>query len=66
VKGWKESVTSTVQGTRKFLPTISSVLSKLANELYAWLEKDCWLIFWYGPTWHTEVKRELSIAAARG
>ena len=34
-------------------------LGTLAMELFRVAAKDCWLIFWYGPTWHTEVKLSL-------
>lgn len=30
-------------------------LSKLARELYRVAGRNCWCLFWYGPTWHTEV-----------
>ena len=30
-------------------------LKKLANELYRVAGKDCWMVFWFGPTWHSEV-----------
>lgn len=36
-------------------------LTTLTKELYRVASKDSWLIFWYGPTWHTEV-----ITALRG
>lgn len=32
-----------------------SFLDKLASELYRVAGRDCWLIFWYGPTWAHEV-----------
>ncbi len=30
-------------------------LSKLTKELFRVANKNCWMIFWYGPTWTTEV-----------
>ena len=37
-------------------------LNNLATELYRVAGRDCWLVFWFGPTWHTEVKRALKAA----
>jgi len=37
-------------------------LTKLSKELYRVAGKDCWLVMWYGPTWHTEVKKALEQA----
>lgn len=34
-------------------------LKRLAAELYRVAGKDCWLVFWYGPTWHHEVLTSL-------
>lgn len=30
-------------------------LDKLTKELYRVAGKDCWLVFWYGPSWHQAV-----------
>lgn len=30
-------------------------LKRLTEELYRVAGKDCWLVFWYGPTWHQQV-----------
>lgn len=30
-------------------------LKRLCTELYRVAGKDCWLVFWYGPSWHHEV-----------
>lgn len=30
-------------------------LKKLCSELYRIAGKDCWMLFWYGSVWHTEV-----------
>lgn len=37
-------------------------LKTLTKELYRVAAKDCWLIFWFGPTWHTEVITSLKEA----
>lgn len=34
-------------------------LATLTKELYRVAGKDCWLIFWFGPTWQAEVLRSL-------
>lgn len=35
---------------------------RLATLLYAKADKNCWLIFWFGPTWFCEVKAALEMA----
>lgn len=30
-------------------------VNQLASELFRVAGKDCWLVFWYGPTWHQTV-----------
>lgn len=35
---------------------------KLCSELYRVAGKDCWLVFWYGPTWHQLVLESLRAA----
>lgn len=37
-------------------------LNKLAPLLYQCGADDCWLNFWYGPTWHAEVRTALESA----
>ena len=37
-------------------------LTRLCSELFRVAGKDCWLVFWYGPTWHTEVLASLRSA----
>lgn len=37
-------------------------LRKLTNELYRIAGKDCWMIFWFGPTWQHEVLTNLRAA----
>jgi site-specific DNA-methyltransferase (adenine-specific) len=34
-------------------------LATLTKELYRVAGKDCWLIFWFGPTWQAEVLKSL-------
>ena len=55
VKAGGENVDSTVQGynevDKKEYPEF---LGKLTKELYRVAHKNCWMVFWYGPTWHTE------------
>lgn len=34
-------------------------LDRLTRELYRVAGKDCWLVFWYGPTWHQQVLESL-------
>jgi ParB/RepB/Spo0J family partition protein len=37
-------------------------LAKLTKDLYRVASKDCWMIFWFGPTWHVEVAAALRAA----
>ena len=34
-------------------------LRGLTDRLYKVASDQCWMVFWYGPSWHTEVKIEL-------
>lgn len=34
-------------------------LDKLTSELFRVAAKDCWMVFWYGQSWHTEVLASL-------
>ena len=55
-KAGKGSVTSTVTGYEEVpRDQYQEFLDKLTNELFRVAAKDCWLVFWYGPTWHHEV-----------
>lgn len=55
-KAGKDSVTSTVEGYKEVPEEVyDDFLNKLAKELYRVANKDCWLVFWYGPTWHHQV-----------
>jgi len=37
-------------------------LTRLARELFRVASFNCWLVFWFGPTWFTEVKEALKEA----
>lgn len=37
-------------------------LANIAGETYRVAAKDCWMVFWFGPTWHTQVRRALIYA----
>lgn len=52
--------TSTAQ-TYEEIPSeeYNDFLVRLTKELYRVAGKDCWLVFWYGPTWHTQVYQAL-------
>lgn len=55
-KAGKDSVGSTVDGYKEVASEVyGSFLEKLASELYRVAGKDCWLVFWFGPTWQREV-----------
>ena len=60
VKGSKDSSDSNVTSYNEIPQDQYAVfLGTLALELYRVAGPDCWLIFWYGPTWHQEVKLSL-------
>ena len=40
----------------------ADTILRLATLLYEKANRDCWLIFWFGPTWFCEVKAALEIA----
>ena len=62
-KASKDSVVSTVTSYHEIKPEeYNAFLKKITGELYRVAGKDCWLIFWYGPTWHTQVKVNLQSA----
>lgn len=55
-KAGKESVGSTVTGYKEVERSeYPDFLDRLTRELFRVAGKDCWLIFWYGPTWHQQV-----------
>jgi len=42
--------------------TYKGFLDNLTKELYRVAGKDCWLVFWFGPTWQAEVLESLRSA----
>lgn len=40
----------------------SAFLRRLCPLLYELASNSCWMVFWYGPTWHTDVKIQLIAA----
>ncbi len=63
VKSSKDSVDSTVHGYKEVATDDYQVfLDKLAVNLYERAADNCWLIFWFGPTWHYEVRESLKRA----
>lgn len=63
VKRSKDSVTSNVHTYNEVAKEAYPVfLTKLAKELYRVAHQHCWLVFWYGPSWHTEVLAALKAA----
>lgn len=55
-KASKDSVTSTVTGYKEVPEEVyDDFLNRLATDLYRVAGKDCWLVFWYGPSWHAAV-----------
>lgn len=55
-KGSKDSAGNNVDSYQE-VPTdqYEGFLDKLTHELFRVANKDCWLVFWYGPTWHHQV-----------
>lgn len=55
-KAGKENPNSTIHGYEE-VPTdqYEAFLEKLCTELYRVAGNDCWMVFWYGPTWHHQV-----------
>lgn len=62
-KGSKDSVDSTVHGYHE-VPSedYPEFLKALAEQLYKAAGPHCWLVFWFGPTWHYEVRESLKAA----
>lgn len=60
VKGSKDSAISTVHSYEEVpAADYKSFLDRLAKELYRVADRNAWLVFWFGPTWFTEVKAAL-------
>lgn len=63
VKASKDSIGSTVHGYQDVAAeSYPAFLEKLAKELYRVANQHCWLVFWFGPTWHHEVYTALTKA----
>lgn len=59
-KAGRDSVTSTVTGYKEVESSqYVEFLDRLTSELFRVAGKDCWLVFWYGQSWHTEVLASL-------
>jgi len=55
-KASKDSVDSTVHGYEEIeREKYPEFLDRITSELFRVAGKDCWLVFWYGPTWHQPV-----------
>lgn len=62
-KAAKEAVGSTVTGYKEVPEEhYEDFLDKLTKELYRVAAKDCWLVFWFGPTWQAAVLKSLQDA----
>lgn len=56
LKASKDNVASSVHDYNEIPATdYGQFLTKLAAELYRVAGRDCWLVFWFGPTWQREV-----------
>lgn len=63
VKGSKDSVNSTVHGYEEVpADKYQAFLKQLSKHLFDMAGPDCWLVFWFGPTWHCEVREALKDA----
>lgn len=59
-KASKDSVTSNVHSYEEVpADQYESFLDRLTSELFRVAGKDCWLVFWYGPSWHQAVLTSL-------
>lgn len=62
-KASKDSIGSTVDGYKEVHSSVyETFLTKLTTDLYRVAGRDCWMVFWYGPTWHAEVLAALTAA----
>lgn len=59
--GAKDNIEADVLNAYQDVPPeqYKEFLDRLAKELYRVAGRDCWLVFWFGPTWHTEVRDAL-------
>lgn len=59
-KRGNEEATSSVRTYNEIAPeAYEGFLSRLCKELFRVAGEHCWLVFWYGPTWHTQVNHAL-------
>ena len=57
VKASKDSVTSNVHTYNEIPATdYPAFLERLTKELFRVANQHCWMVFWFGPSWFTEVK----------
>jgi ParB family chromosome partitioning protein len=55
-KASKDSATSNVHSYEEVKEDVyPEFLKKLTKELYRVAGRDCWLVFWFGPTWQQQV-----------
>ena len=55
-KAGKDSVSSTVTGYKEVKrEEYPEFLDRLTSDLFRVAGKDCWLVFWYGQSWHQAV-----------
>ena len=60
VKGSKDTAGNNVDSYQEVAPeNYQEFLDKLTKELFRVANDHCWLVFWYGPTWHTQVHKSL-------
>lgn len=63
MKRSKDSVASNIHGYNEIEQAdYPAFLERLARDLFRVAGKHCWLVFWYGPTWHHEVRTALTKA----
>jgi len=63
VKASKDSVGNNVDSYHEVAPeNYQEFLDKLTKELFRVANDHCWMVFWYGPTWHTQVFKSLKDA----
>lgn len=59
-KASKASATSNVHSYEEVeREAYPEFLTRLSKELYRVAGRNCWLVFWYGPTWHQQVLTSL-------
>lgn len=59
-KASKDSATSNVHSYEEVpRDAYPDFLDRLTSELFRVAGKDCWLVFWYGPSWHQQVLESL-------